>query len=77
MDRLRTTTCSYQSQNQTNDGKDPYCHSVRLTNASFEAGREARDPIPANPKGIPPTLIRVQRNRIETIPATTRVGPRH
>jgi hypothetical protein len=77
MDRLQTTTHSYQSQNQTNDGKDPYRHSVRPTNAGLEAGRETRDPIPANPKGILPTLIRVQRSRIKAIPATTRVGPCH
>jgi hypothetical protein len=76
MDRLRTTTRSHQSQNQAND-KNPHRHSVRPTNTSFKTSRETRDPTPANPKGIPPTLIRVQRSRIEAIPTTTRVGPRH
>jgi hypothetical protein len=77
MDRLQTTTRSHQSQNQANNGKDPHCHSIRPTNTSFKASQETHDPTPTNPKGIPPTLIRVQRSRIEAIPAATRVGPRH
>jgi hypothetical protein len=77
MDRLRTTTRSYQSQNQTDNGKDPYRHSVRPTNASFEAGRETHDPTPTNPNRILLTLLRVQRSGIKTIPTATRVGPRH
>jgi hypothetical protein len=77
MDRLRTTTRRHQSQNQTDDGKDPYRHGDRPTNTSLEASRETRDPTLTNPKGIPPPLICVQRSRIEAIPTTTRMGPRH
>ena len=77
MDRLRATTSGYQSQDQTKDGKDPHRHSIRPTNASFKTGRETRDPNSTNPKRILPTLPRIQRDRIETIPTTTRMGPRH
>jgi hypothetical protein len=77
MDRLRTITRRHQSQNQTNDDKDPYRHSNRPTNTSFKASRETRDPIHTNSKGVPPALVRIQRSRIEAIPTTTRMGPRH
>jgi hypothetical protein len=77
MDRLRTTTRRHQSQSQANDDKDPYRHSNRPANTSLKTSREARDPTLANSEGIPPTLIRVQRSRIEAIPATANMGPRH
>jgi hypothetical protein len=77
MDCLQTTTHSHQSQDQTNNGKNPHRHSVRPTNTSIEAGRETRDPIPTNPKGILSTLLRIQQSRIKAIPTTMRVGPRH
>jgi hypothetical protein len=62
MDRLRTTTRRHQSQNQADDGKDPYRHSDRPTNTSLKASRETRSSTLTNPNRVPSTLIRVQRN---------------
>jgi hypothetical protein len=77
MDRLRATTRRHQSQNQANDGKNPYRHSNRPADTSLKTSRETRGPTLTDPQGIPPTLIRVQRGRIKAIPTTTSMGPRH
>jgi hypothetical protein len=61
MDRLRTTTRRYQSQNQADNGKNPYRHSDRPTNTSLKTSRETRSPTLTSSKRVPPTLIRVQR----------------
>jgi hypothetical protein len=60
MDRLRTTTRRHQSQNQANDGKNPYRYSNGSANTSLKISRETRGPTFTNPEGVPPTLIRVQ-----------------
>jgi hypothetical protein len=62
MDRLRTTTRRHQSQNQADDNKDPYRYSDRPTNTSLEDSRKTRSPTLTNSKGVPPTLICVQRS---------------
>jgi hypothetical protein len=77
MDRLRTTTRRHQSQNQADDDKDPYRYGDRSTNTSLKASRKTRSPTLTNSKGVPPTLICVQRSRIKAIPTTTRMGSRH
>jgi hypothetical protein len=76
MDRLRTTTCRHQSQDQANN-EDPHRQSNRPTNTSLKASRETRDPTLTNSGRVPPTLVRVQRSRVKAIPATTRMGSRH
>jgi hypothetical protein len=77
MDRLRTTTRRHQSQNQADDDKDPHRYGDRSTNTSFKASRKTRSSTLTNPKGVPPTLVCVQRSRIKAIPTTTRMGSRH
>jgi hypothetical protein len=77
MDRLRTTTRRHQGQNQADDDKDPHRYGGRPTNTSLKASRKARSPTLTNSKGVPPTLICVQRSRIKAIPTTTRMGSRH
>jgi hypothetical protein len=77
MDRLRTITRRHQSKKQANDDENPYRYGNRPANTSFKASRETRRPTLTDSERIPPALIRIQRSRIEAIPATTRVGPRH